>query len=143
MLRPFFWSMTSKKMTKKWPEPKNLKYKKISFFMPVNHAKKFLKSVHTVAFFWWLFSETLNFYFFSVPVICVCYRKWPIGPLYYREFLAKYAKFRQQIWAVRQGINPRDKNQKQANFCSQVEGQLRTPYGIKALWIHKYIASFH
>ena len=54
-------------------------------------------------------------------------------PLYYREFLAKYAKFRQQIWAVRQGINPRDKNQKQANFCSQVEGQLRTPYSVKAL----------
>ena len=52
----------------------------------------------------------------------------PIGPLYYREFLAMYAKFRQQIWAVRQGINPRDKNQKQANFCSQVESQLRTPY---------------
>ena len=41
---------------------------------------------------------------------------------YYRRFLAKYAKFRQQIWAVRQGINPRDKNQKQANFCSQVVG---------------------
>ena len=57
-----------------------------------------------------------------------------IGPLCYREFLAKYAKFRQQIWAVRQGINPRDKNQKQANFCSQVVGQLRTPYSIKALW---------
>ena len=32
-----------------------------------------------------------------------------------------YTKFRQQIWAVRQGINPRDKNQKQANFCSQVQ----------------------
>ena len=59
-----------------------------------------------------------------------------IGPLYCREFLAKYAKFRQQIWAVRQGINPRDKNQKQANFCSQVEGKLRTPYSIKALWIN-------
>ena len=31
--------------------------------MPVNHAKKFLKFVHTVAFFWWLLSETLNFDF--------------------------------------------------------------------------------
>ena len=58
-----------------------------------------------------------------------------IGPLYNREFLAKYAKFRQQIWAVRQSINPRDKNQKQANFCSQVVVELRTPYSIKALWI--------
>jgi len=57
-----------------------------------------------------------------------------IGALYYRRFLAKYAKFRQQIWADRQGINPRDKNQKQANFCSQVVGELRTPYSIKALW---------
>ena len=64
-----------------------------------------------------------------------------IGPLYYREFLAKYAKFRQQIWAVRQGINPRDKNQKQANFCSQVVGQLRTPYSIKALWVRAKIKS--
>ena len=42
--------------------------------------------------------------------------------VYYRRFLGKYAKFRQQIWADRQGINPRDKNQKQANFCSQVVG---------------------
>ena len=56
-----------------------------------------------------------------------------IGAQYYRRFLAKYAKFRQQIWADRQGINPRDKNQKQANFCSQVVGQFRTPYSIKAL----------
>ena len=31
--------------------------------MPVNHAKKFLKFVHDVAFFGWLFSETLNFDF--------------------------------------------------------------------------------
>ena len=59
-----------------------------------------------------------------------------IGALYYRRFLANYAKFRQQIWAVRQCINPRDKNQKQANFCSQVAGQLRTPYSIKALWLY-------
>ena len=57
-----------------------------------------------------------------------------IGAQCCRRFLAKYAKFRQQIWAVGQGINPRDKNQKQANFCSQVVGQLRTPYSIKALW---------
>ena len=37
--------------------------------MPINHTKKFLKSIHTVAFFWWLFSETLNFYFISVLVL--------------------------------------------------------------------------
>ena len=58
-----------------------------------------------------------------------------IGAQYYRRFLAKYAKSRQQIWADWQGINPRDKNQKQANFCSQVVGQFRTPYSIKALCI--------
>ena len=57
------------------------------------------------------------------------------GVQYYRSFLAKYAKFRQQIWAVQQGINPRDKNQKQANFCSQVVVELITPYSIKALCI--------
>ena len=37
--------------------------------MPINHTKKFLKSIHTVAFFWGLFSETLNFYFISVLVL--------------------------------------------------------------------------
>ena len=37
--------------------------KKISFFMPVNHTKEFLKFVHTAGFFSQLFSETLNFYF--------------------------------------------------------------------------------
>ena len=31
--------------------------------MPVNHVMKYLKSVHTVSLFFWLFSETLNFYF--------------------------------------------------------------------------------
>ena len=58
---------------------------------------------------------------------------YTIGALYYRRFLAKYAKFRQQIWADQQGINPKDKNQ-QVNFCSQLVGQLRTPYSIKTLW---------
>ena len=67
-------------------------------------------------------------FFFEKKIIHPC-----IGAQYYRRFLAKYAKFRQQIWADRQGINPRDKNQKQANFCSQVVSQLRTPYSIKAL----------
>ena len=31
--------------------------------MSINHAKTFLKSFHTVGFFSWPFSETLNFYF--------------------------------------------------------------------------------
>ena len=69
LLRSFIGPLLKKSWIKKWLEPKNSKYKKISFFMPVNHTKKFLKSVHTVGFFLWLFSETLNFYFFSVPVL--------------------------------------------------------------------------
>ena len=58
-LRPFFWSMISKKMTKKWPEPKKLLIPKISFFMPVNHEKEFLKSVHNEVLFWQLFARPL------------------------------------------------------------------------------------
>ena len=48
---------------KKWPEPKKLLKWKISFFMPVNLAKKFLNFVHTLALFSWLISKTLTSYF--------------------------------------------------------------------------------
>ena len=58
-----FWSMISWKMDQKLTGAKKVKIQKNHFFMPVNHEKKFLKSVHTVDFFSWLFSETLNFYF--------------------------------------------------------------------------------
>ena len=63
-------------MIKKWPEPKRLKYQKICFFMPVNHAKYFLKSNHARGFSSWLFSETLNFYFQIV---------WPRRPSFFRQ----------------------------------------------------------
>ena len=46
-------------MIKKWPEQKKLVKRKIIFFMPVNHAKEFLKSVHNEALFSHLFSRTL------------------------------------------------------------------------------------
>ena len=46
-------------MIKKWPEQKKLLKPKITFFMPVNHAKEFLKSVHNEALFSRLFSRTL------------------------------------------------------------------------------------
>ena len=62
-IRSFFDPLHLKKLTKKWPEAKKLKYKKINLFMSINHAKAFLKSFHTVGFFSWPFSETLNFYF--------------------------------------------------------------------------------
>ena len=39
---------------------------KITFFMPVNHAKEFLKSVHAVALFSWLFLVTLAHYCFLI-----------------------------------------------------------------------------
>ena len=51
---------------KNWPkmtQAKKVKILKNQFFMPVNYTKECLKSVHTVSFFLWLFSETLNFYF--------------------------------------------------------------------------------
>ena len=39
---------------------KNSLESKISFFMPVNHLKEFLKSVHTKAFFPELFSQNFE-----------------------------------------------------------------------------------
>ena len=41
---------------KKWPEPKKLLNQKITFFMPVNHQKEFLKSIHTGVVFWGRYS---------------------------------------------------------------------------------------
>ena len=47
-----FWkSFFQKSKIKKWPEQKKLVKRKIIFFMPVNHAKEFLKSVHNEALF--------------------------------------------------------------------------------------------
>ena len=54
-----FWSFFQKSKIKKWPEQKKLLKPKIIFFMPVNHTKEFLKSVHNEALFWQLFSRTL------------------------------------------------------------------------------------
>ena len=46
LLRSFFDHFFQKKLIKKWPEPKKLLILKISLFMPLNHAKEFLKSFH-------------------------------------------------------------------------------------------------
>ena len=54
-----FWSFTFGKMIEKWPEQKKLEKWKIIFFMPVNHAKEFLKSVHNEVLFWQLFARPL------------------------------------------------------------------------------------
>ena len=48
---------------KKWPEPKKLLKRKISFFMLVNLSEEFLKLVHTVALVSWSKSEPLTSYF--------------------------------------------------------------------------------
>ena len=48
------------KRTKKWLEQKKLKRSKISCFMPVNHAKEFLKSICTEALFFNCFLKTLS-----------------------------------------------------------------------------------
>ena len=58
-----FWSFFKDVLDQKLPEPKNLIQQKISFFMPVNLAKKVLNFVHAPALFSRLTSETLNFYF--------------------------------------------------------------------------------
>ena len=42
---------------------KSYKSKKITFFMPVNHAKEFFKSLHPGALYLQLFAQALNFYF--------------------------------------------------------------------------------
>ena len=65
-----FWPIFYMSLIKKWPEQKKLKFKKISFFLSVNHAKEFLKSHHTVGFFSWPFFETLNFYFKMEEYFC-------------------------------------------------------------------------
>ena len=44
---PIFWPFYPIWWMKKWAEPKKLLKQKISFFMPINHVKGFLKSVHT------------------------------------------------------------------------------------------------
>ena len=59
LLRSFFDHFFHKKWIKKWPEPKKLLIPKISFFMPVNHEKEFLKSVHNEVLFWQLFARPL------------------------------------------------------------------------------------
>ena len=46
-------------MIKNGPEQKKLVKPKITFFMPVHHAKEFLKSVHNEALFSHLISRTL------------------------------------------------------------------------------------
>ena len=59
LLRSFFDHFFQKKWIKKWPEPKKLLIPKISFFMPVNHEKEFLKSVHNEVLFWQFFARPL------------------------------------------------------------------------------------
>jgi len=46
-------------MIEKWPEQKKLLKPKITYFMPVNHAKEFLKSFHNEAVFSQLFFRNL------------------------------------------------------------------------------------
>ena len=55
-LRSFFGHFLRYHGSKKWPEPKKSLKSKISFFMPVNHAKEFLKSVQNQALFSQLFA---------------------------------------------------------------------------------------
>ena len=64
-LRSFFGHFLRYHGSKKWPEPKKSLKSKISFFMPVNHAKEFLKSVQNQALFSQLFAYPLNFDFGS------------------------------------------------------------------------------
>ena len=56
-VRSFFGHFFKISWIKKWPEPKKSFKWKISFFMPVNLAKKFLKFIHTVVWYSWLLSE--------------------------------------------------------------------------------------
>ena len=56
-LGSFFWSITAKKMAKKDRSKKIQKSKKSFFFMPIDHTKKFLKSVHTKTLFLEPFSQ--------------------------------------------------------------------------------------
>ena len=65
-LRSFFGHFFRSHGSKKWPKPKKSLKSKISFFMPVNHAKEFLKSVQNEALFSQLFASTLSSYFQSV-----------------------------------------------------------------------------
>ena len=110
MLRSFFDPWYLKKMIKKWPEPKMSKYQKICFFMPVNHAKEFLKSNHARGFFSWLFSETLNFYFQIV---------WPRRPSLFRQkmfamLMSTSNLMHPEIWAKWS-----DSNDFGANWCGE------------------------
>ena len=59
LLRSFFDHFLKKKLIKKWPEPKKLLKPKITFFMPMNHAKEFLKFLHNKALFSQLFARPL------------------------------------------------------------------------------------
>ena len=56
LLRSHFSHFLRSHGSKKWPERKKSLKQKISFFMPVNHAKKFLKFVQTQALFSQLFA---------------------------------------------------------------------------------------
>ena len=58
-LRSFFDHFFKNHRSKKWPEQKNLLKAKINFYMPVNHAKEFLKSAHNKALFSQLFARAL------------------------------------------------------------------------------------
>ena len=52
-----FWSIFLDLMDQKMARAKNFLSLKTSFFMPINHAKEFSKSIHTEALFLQLFAR--------------------------------------------------------------------------------------